>query len=523
MNRKQQQILQVPMYAGMSDKYSPVSQPLEYAEEILNSRLDYVNVWGQRQGLQSYIDNVTNNQIYGIHEYVKTDGTRQLMMTSNNNLYRDSSGTSVFVGSGLTTNKPTYWVNWLNYGYLCDGTTRIQEYDGSAMGNWGATSVVAKHIELYVDWMFAIDAASPLLVKFSELRDRVTAWPAVNQFPFDSPAGDVCVGLVAVGDRVRGRLLVMKELSTWFLEWNGQNIGPTSFIKGLQWSDNGCVSAATIQKIRTGIMWADLRGIWWWRPGMDEPQKMTDEIGRFWTNNLAEDLSKSHAIYDHQHQLYKLFVPGINQTETTRCINLDVATGAITLDEFEGPVPTSGYVKRAPDEKQTIYIGTNDGNLTKLTYEAKADLTTAIKGKYVIPRLLGDIDGDKHVTQIVFKFQEKGDYDMNVKIEWSDKDGFDPSKNSKEFSFNMATPNTMIFHDYTNNPTLPGAAYFGNPPATPFYFRKAGTRRVSEELDIVGRDFTITLEQEGLNETFEILEVQLIYYATQRWNDQAGR
>jgi hypothetical protein len=94
-----------------------------------------------RSGSRSHSTGMTG-AVDSLFEYVKQDGTRQMIAAANGELWNTTSysGTASSLGSGYSSN---YWsaINFNNKLLLCNGVDQPLQYDGSALSNAAYTGI----------------------------------------------------------------------------------------------------------------------------------------------------------------------------------------------------------------------------------------------------------------------------------------------------------------------------------------------------------------------------------------------
>lgn len=107
------------------------------ASNILNMVFDVFGSVRTRPGYDAVNDTpVSNDGVYGIAEYIKSNGDRKFLAAINTRIY-ELSGVSTWVeiGSGLTASKDVSIVHSLGTAYIANGEEDIKQWDGTTFAS----------------------------------------------------------------------------------------------------------------------------------------------------------------------------------------------------------------------------------------------------------------------------------------------------------------------------------------------------------------------------------------------------
>ena len=100
---------------------------------------------------------VASKQVLGLHRYYKSDGTRQTLAASDTVVKYGTGSGWTNAKTGLTAEKQTHMVNWLDKVFVCNGTDTPWTWDGSSATDiTGTATPTAKQFLPYQDRLLAI-------------------------------------------------------------------------------------------------------------------------------------------------------------------------------------------------------------------------------------------------------------------------------------------------------------------------------------------------------------------------------
>lgn len=174
----------------------------------------------------------------GLYEYVKTDGTKRLIVTDNSKVWetRDCITFTGIKTSGLSSTQNLSFATVRDKLWAVNGSTLPFTWDGSTTtilsGNAGTPNpppAKCSYLQFWKERVWcARSSAEPSAVYFSALTDTSgndvdpstgsLAWPAINVFQVDQNGGSPIYGLKAYRDR----LYVFKDNGIWEIQFNSE-------------------------------------------------------------------------------------------------------------------------------------------------------------------------------------------------------------------------------------------------------------------------------------------------------------
>lgn len=106
----------------------------KFAKESVNLMQVQDGLWKTRWGTSYYGANYSVNPD-GAAEYVKSDGTTELIVISNGTAYKSTDGgtTTAITGASFTVGTQCYFMQIAGYLYIANGTDSLARYDGSVL------------------------------------------------------------------------------------------------------------------------------------------------------------------------------------------------------------------------------------------------------------------------------------------------------------------------------------------------------------------------------------------------------
>lgn len=119
---------------------------------------------GQRKVSAAEVN--AGNKITGLYRFYKSDGTRQLIASSDTDVRFDDSGTWDAISTGQTADLQTNMVTWLNEVYVANGTDDPFKWDGSTktqFSTFSSSNIPTDAVQFlpYQDRLLVIESANP--------------------------------------------------------------------------------------------------------------------------------------------------------------------------------------------------------------------------------------------------------------------------------------------------------------------------------------------------------------------------
>lgn len=138
---------------GSNSLLSQAHMPSNYAVESVNMMQVEDGLWKTRWGT-SYYGKDIGNSFDGAHEYVKSDGTTELIAVANGTVYKSTDGGtwSSVSGATFTAGLQCYFLqmggydtsnDFQNYLYIANGTDALARYNGSTLETYSSLSAPA--------------------------------------------------------------------------------------------------------------------------------------------------------------------------------------------------------------------------------------------------------------------------------------------------------------------------------------------------------------------------------------------
>lgn len=133
----------VDKFEGVVTAYSESRIKKNQAKEAVNKMLSDNGVWKQRWGTRQYGPDMVDD-IDGSAEYVKTDGTNELIVIAGGKLYRvdpvANTKTEVNASITFTVGKQCFFLQIANILYIGNGSNFLTRYDGSTTSRYSGLS-----------------------------------------------------------------------------------------------------------------------------------------------------------------------------------------------------------------------------------------------------------------------------------------------------------------------------------------------------------------------------------------------
>lgn len=200
-------------------------------------------------------------------------GEYNLAVTSDNHLYRFTSGSSTDIGAAVATLQNPIYHRSLSTALgglviipASGGSTAPKSYDRTTLQNMAGSPPTAQYGCVWNDYtVLANTAANPSRLFFSQLGDPAAAWDTTNSI------WDATLPVVGVA-ALRSSILMFHSRSTERLRGISSGVAaggapPTATNGGGNLAmdtafDVGCIDAKTIVHWNDFVVWADARGIY---------------------------------------------------------------------------------------------------------------------------------------------------------------------------------------------------------------------------------------------------------------------
>lgn len=258
----------IPYFGGINTTSDPSSDAPDGMPEIdspdcLNVVFDQVQSVQSRRGYNKLLTSPASSFIGGMYPLYQSNGTRQLIYASGNqlNMYNNAGGGTTLAGAPATFTNNQQWSfdELLDNMYGANGTDPFIVYNGSnySIANAGIT---AQFIKIHKNRVYAANRNSSTLY-FSDA-GVPTSFPVNNFIQINTNDGQNITGISEILDN----LIIFKEESVWILTGEPLGAGNTTTIGNLQLrqanSPVGCSAFRTIQKVDQTLFFMHHTGIY---------------------------------------------------------------------------------------------------------------------------------------------------------------------------------------------------------------------------------------------------------------------
>lgn len=134
--------VRIDKFEGTNVLLSPTRLKKQEARESLNMQLIEDGIWDKRPGTRTLLE--MGDDVDGFAEYVKSDGTRELIIASGGDIYKstDLENTSVISGATYTANNDCFFLQINTYLYITNGVDAMIRYDGSTLAQYNALTAM---------------------------------------------------------------------------------------------------------------------------------------------------------------------------------------------------------------------------------------------------------------------------------------------------------------------------------------------------------------------------------------------
>ncbi len=114
------------------------------AAEAVNLIQVQDGLWKPRWGTKYYGGDYGGSVVDGFQEYIKSDGTRELIVVANGKVWkRDGDSKTEITGATFTAGTPCYFLQIDDYLYISNGTDNLARYGGSTLSTYSELSAPA--------------------------------------------------------------------------------------------------------------------------------------------------------------------------------------------------------------------------------------------------------------------------------------------------------------------------------------------------------------------------------------------
>lgn len=259
---------EIPYFDGIDTTSDPASSAPdgmteESSPDNLNVVYDIVQSVATRPGYIKLLTTSLTNFIGGMFPLYQSNGTKQLIYASGNQLYKynNAGGSTALTGTPATFTNNQQWDfdELLDNVYAANGTDPLIVYNGSSYSIANA-GITAQYIKIHKNRVYAANKNSSTLY-FSDA-GAPTSFPVNNFIQINTNDGQNITGI----DDVLDNLVIFKDESVWILTGEPLGAGNTTTIGNLQLrqanSPVGCSAFRTIQKVQQTLFFMHHSGIY---------------------------------------------------------------------------------------------------------------------------------------------------------------------------------------------------------------------------------------------------------------------
>lgn len=361
---------EIPFFAGIDTTSDPSSSapqgmPEEASPNCLNVVFDQVQSCQSRKGYTKLLTTSLANFIGGMYPLYQSTGTKQLVYSSGNQLYKynNAGGSTALTGAPATFTNNLQWDfdELLDNVYAANGTDPFIVYNGTSysIANSGITP---QFIKIHKNRVYAANKNSSTLY-FSDA-GVPTSFPVNNFIAINTNDGQNITGI----DDILDNLVIFKDDSIWILTGEPLGAGNTTTIGNLQLrqanSPVGCSAFRTIQKVDQTLFFMHHSGLYAlqnYSVQIISPFLLTT----FQTGMNSAFISQSWGIYNSQEQKYIVGYPSAASTTPDSAIVFDLRSRQYSLwDHIPGSCAVNFRFSGLTD---TMVMGDpNKGNIYEL-------------------------------------------------------------------------------------------------------------------------------------------------------------
>lgn len=361
---------EIPFFAGIDTTSDPSSSapdgmPEEASPDCLNVVFDKVQSVTSRKGYSKLLTTSLTNFIGGMYSLYQSNGSKQLIYTSGNQLYKynNAGDSTALTGSPATFTNNQQWDidELLDNAYAANGTDPFIVYNGSnySIANAGIT---AQYIKIHKNRVYAANKNSSTLY-FSDAGDP-TSFPVNNFIAINTNDGQNITGIEDILDN----LDIFKDESVWILTGEPLGAGNTTTIGNLQLrqanSPVGCSAFRTICKVEQTLFFMHHSGLYTLQ------NYSVQLVSPFLKSTFESDMNSafinlSWGVYNSLENKYIVGYPSATATTPDSTIVFDLTSKQYSLwDHIPGGCATNFRFSGLTD---TIVMGDpNKGNIYEL-------------------------------------------------------------------------------------------------------------------------------------------------------------
>lgn len=355
----------VPYFGGIDTTTDPVGMDDTMSPDCLNVVYDTIRSVGSRKGYQKLLTTSLTNFIGGMFPFYQSNGTRQLVYASGQNLYRynNAGGSTALSGTPATFTNNQQWDfdEYQDGLYGGNGTDPLISYNGTSysIANSGITP---QFVKIHKNRVYCANKNSSTLY-FSDAGNP-TSFPVNNFIQINTNDGQNITGIAELLDN----LVIFKDESVWILTGEPLGAGNTTTIGNLQLrqanSPVGCSAFRTIQRVDQTLLFMHYSGIYAlqnYSAQLISPQLNTT----FKTSMNPGYVNLCWGLYSPQEKKYFLGYPSAAATACDSVILFDLLTKQYALWDH---MPGSCAVNfKFTGTQNTICMGDpNKGNIYEL-------------------------------------------------------------------------------------------------------------------------------------------------------------
>lgn len=358
---------EVPEFGGIDTTTDPVGMDDTMSPDCLNVVYDTIKSVGSRKGYVKLLTSALTNFIGGLCPLYQSNGTRQLVYASGQNLYRynNAGGSTLLTGTPATFTNNQQWSFdvYQDNVYGGNGIDPLMTYNGSsyAIANAG---ISPQYVKIHNNRVYCANKNSSTLY-FSDAGNP-TSFPVNNFIQINTNDGQVITGLAEVPNG----LLIFKSGSVWLLTGEPLGAGNTTTIGNLQLRQAagplgvGCSAFRTIQRVDQVVLFMHYSGLYYYQNGNIYP--LSPQLNTTFKSGMNPGfISLSWGLYSPAEKKYFLGYPSSAATTPDSVILYDLLTKQYALwDHMPGSCAVSFQFSGLQD---TILMGDpTKGNIYEL-------------------------------------------------------------------------------------------------------------------------------------------------------------
>lgn len=259
---------EIPYFDGIDTTSDPASSAPdgmseESSPDTLNTVFDIVQSCQTRKGYTKLLTTSLTNFIGGMYPFYQSNGTKQLIYASGNQLYKydNAGGSTALTGTPATFTSNQQWSfdELLDNVYAGNGTDPLIVYNGTSYSIANA-GITPQYVKIHKNRTYCANKNSSTLY-FSDA-GVPNSFPANNFIQINTNDGQNITGISEILDN----LIIFKDESVWILTGEPLGAGNTTTIGNLQLrqanSPVGCSAFRTIQKVQQTLFFMHHSGLY---------------------------------------------------------------------------------------------------------------------------------------------------------------------------------------------------------------------------------------------------------------------